>query len=1279
MKKLFVLAFAMALLLVSSSVPARAQGLGNAQLNGTVTDPSGGSISGATITLRNPATDISYSATSNASGYYAIANLQPGTYELKASFAGFANYTQTGIVLTVGQVATINLGMQLESQGEKVVVTTEEQVIEPTKTEISSVVGETQIQELPTSGRLFTDFALLTPGVSTSRTSLGTTFTEYEATQISFGGMRAFSNEITVDGADFVNTASGIQRSTPPQESVQEFRVVNNSFGAEYGRAIGGIVNIVTKGGTNDFHGSAYEYFQNNALDSANLLQKPEPGLQSVALPDTLQQNQFGATLGGPIQKDKTFFFINYEGKRRAESPLFPPDLVTGNLAANSGTPNLVIIDEAKALMGLAPEGCTSKLGLSGCDGGFPGQVLSFPQALGFLHDFLKTTNNDYGFARVDHQFNASNRLAIRYNAEDARDAGELVGQTLDGGGIGVPSGGRDLFIRDQSLVGTLDTTLTPTLVNTFLAQYARRHYNFPGMTGQPDFSILNDLEIGHNFGTNDRLYESRVEAGDSLSWVKGNHVAKFGFDGNYLWSLENFPGFMPVRMLVPGVSCLANFAEFYNGPGATDNLNPTSAALDAISGQCPVPQDDGVVFTYAGVEVPASRSFTSGPPLVVSGSGTALNTSTWANAFPPQLFNTFSKEIDHGYWGFFAQDQWRINPKLTVNLGLRWDYESGLAEFVKPDYGDWQPRVGIAWSPNSKTVVRAGFGMFDDRYNLTFFFVPNTQKVVPGLGCSPQVPPCLAGGAVGITGQNLTVLPQMLPMTNLNQTEQGYQIFGFPAGAGAAGYAASVIQTGGYTAGPEGQTNDISLVGTCDTTFACGVGAGGMDHNVSKTPYAEQASAEVDHQFGHGMAVNAAYLFVGAHRLVRGNNINVPCPLGTTDPSQEGGVTTISGEESAAIDTGFWPLSGPAGPPLFPDAVPGLILPNGKFSKCASGTPTVLTTGALAGLGPWFAGAGPDAGLQSMSYGLLDYNNGVANAAYHGGTLTFIERVKWFNMTANYTYSHTIDNGNFTTFINLPPNQFDYKSERANSNQDARHRLVTNFTALGPDDTFLRHFTLSSIITLQSGRPFTIYYGSNTLNDVAGGATDRVGGAPVDHAGDCTTTATCATMIPRNTYIGDPLYSWDLHLARYFQLTERLRLETSVDAFNLLNRSNVDEVTSVYGSPVFCGSRNAMIPRHYRDAVSRAIQSESASQSCPVGDGLAISGVGSFASTPITLDTFAGGGPTACSGAGANPNPLANVSSTCLFIPSNPNSNFGLPRTMLNPRQFQFAAKFTF
>src|SRR5580658_2247530 len=359
-------------------------GSSSAQLTGTVTDPSGGSVAGAAISIRNTDTNTTSTATSGDRGFYTVANLAPGNYELKVSYTGFANYTQTGIVLTVGQAATINVALQVASQGERVVVTTETPVIEPTKTEISQVVQPQQIEALPISGRLFTDFALLTPGVATSRTSLGTTFTEYEATQISFGGMRSFSNEITVDGADFVNSASGIQRSTPPQESVQEFRVVNNSFGAEYGRAIGGIVNIVTKGGTNDFHGSAYEYFQNNALDSANLLQKPEPGLQQVPLPDTLQQNQFGGTIGGPIQKDKTFFFANYEGKRRAESPLYPPDLVN----------NLQVIDDAKALMGLAPEGCTLP-GLAAC-GGAPG--VPTVNALGFLKNFLKTANNDYGF-----------------------------------------------------------------------------------------------------------------------------------------------------------------------------------------------------------------------------------------------------------------------------------------------------------------------------------------------------------------------------------------------------------------------------------------------------------------------------------------------------------------------------------------------------------------------------------------------------------------------------------------------------------------------------------------------------------------------------------------------------------------------------------------------------------------------------------------------------------------------------------------------------------------
>src|SRR5262250_233125 len=581
--------------------PTTAQvGAASAQLNGAVRDASGGSVAKASVTLRNTETNRAYSTASNENGLYVLANVPPGRYELTADATGFAKSTLTGIELTVGQTATIDVTLKVASGTEKVVVTTETPVIEPTKTEISQVIETQQINSLPISGRLFTDFALLTPGVATSRTSLGTTFTDFETSQISFGGQRSFSNTVTVDGADFVSTISGVQRSTPPQESVQEFRVVNNSFGAEYGRAAGGIVNIVSKSGTNDLHGSVYEYFQNNATDACYMLQ-PAPLLHE------LRQNQFGGTLGGPVKKDKTFFFLNYEGKRSAQSPVYPPDLVN----------NLTLIDESKALMGLAPEGCST--GLSLCTG----------TAFGYINGFLKTGNNDRGFGRYDQQIGANGHLSIFYTVESIRATGDLVGQTLDGGGIGTPSGGRNRSVLDQALVGTLNSVLRPNLVNTFLAQWSRRHYNFPGATGQPDFSVTNDLEIGHNFGTDDKKYESRVQFSDSVSWIKGKHSWKFGFDGNYIWDLDEFPGFTPVRLIVPGLPCMADFAVFYNSTLPVPATVPQDVANAAANCVLP-PSDNGVAVVYAGVPLPTDPNFTVGKPLVTAANN-PLNTSTWA------------------------------------------------------------------------------------------------------------------------------------------------------------------------------------------------------------------------------------------------------------------------------------------------------------------------------------------------------------------------------------------------------------------------------------------------------------------------------------------------------------------------------------------------------------------------------------------------------------------------------------------------------------------------
>ncbi len=643
-------------------------GASSAQLNGGVHDESGGAVAKTTVIARETETNRTYTAVTNDNGLFVLPNLPPGHYELVTEAPGFARSTQTGIVLTVGQVATVDIIVKVAASTERVTVTTEVPPVEPTRTEVSNVISSNQIQSLPISGRLFTDFALLTPGVTTGRTSLQSTITEAEVTRISFGGMRDLSNMVTVDGADTVNTATGSQRGTPSQEAVSEFRVVNNSFGAEQGRAMGGIVNIITKSGTNDMHGSVYDYIENSAVNARALLQ-PDP------IPDTLRQNQFGATFGGPIKKDKTFFFLNYEGQRRAEAPIQSPELLN----------NLALINAAKAILGIAPESTNG----------------------------LKTNDTDKGLVKLDHQISKNNRLSVRYNIEDARNLNVLVGDTLDGGGIGAPSSGHNNFLRDQALVGTLSTQISPTLINTFLAQYARRHSNFPGVTGQPNLDLPNSLLMGHNFGVFDATYESRGQFADSLYWVKGSHLAKFGVDYNHVNDHIIWPGFSPMRIVLPGINCLVDFANYVGSlkgipasqyltsnfaegpcPLALGPQNATLPPFPVTPGPNPADPDNGVpVVFWPSPLGTADNSVINGtiPPPV--------NTN-WQAAYPASATPNYFSDITHAYYGFFAQDQWRLTPKLTLNYGLRWDFEKGLEDEINTDYKGFQPRVGIAYQP---------------------------------------------------------------------------------------------------------------------------------------------------------------------------------------------------------------------------------------------------------------------------------------------------------------------------------------------------------------------------------------------------------------------------------------------------------------------------------------------------------------------------------------------------------------------------------------------------
>jgi outer membrane receptor protein involved in Fe transport len=1035
-----------------------------AQLNGTVTVAGGGTVAKATVTLRAVETNQIYSAVSNDSGFYVVPNLPPGRYEVSVEASGFAKSVQTGIVLRVGQTATINVALKIATVKEIVEVNTEVPPIEPTRTEVSQVVETQQIESLPISGRLFTDFALLSPGVTTGRISLQSTFTDPSTTRISFGGQRDLSNSVTVDGADNINTATGSQRATPSQEAVKEFRVVNNNFGAEYGRALGGIVNIVTKSGTNSYHGSVYEYFQNNKLDAKSILTLPNF--------DTLRQNQFGATFGGPIQKDRTFFFMNYEGQRRAQSPTYPGALVANlDSSAIPGFPNPCVvngvsiascgINQMKESLGIAPENL----------------------------NVLKTGDYDEGLIKIDRELNARNRLSVRYSIEDSTALNMLVGDTLDGGGIGAPSSGRNGLLRDQSLVGTWTSTMTPAVVNSMLLQYARRNYGFPGVTGQPNLDVPNTLLFGHNFGAFDRYNESRVQFSDTLAWVKGKHFPRFGFDTNYIRNFVIWPGFTPARIIFPSLPEMM--------ASSLSNIEAGTGCPPPLPSFLPAPC---IAAFFWGAPIPPGPIDPNQPSPPIS--------TSWQNAFNPDLAQNFFVNLNHSYYGMFAQDQWHVTPNLTLNYGLRYDFETGLGFFVDPDRRSFQPRVGIAYSPGSKTVIRAGYGIFYDKYSLTFFFVPAPQRQ-----------------------------PVIMDLPKANNQQTGSYILS-SAFLGACPPS--------FVGGPPCPSGTVP-VDIIDSDFVNFVTQGIFPNNAPyyqggtsvdrhlREPYSEQSSLEIDREIAKGLTVNLGYLFVAGHKLVRPIDLNVAPHVGTF-PGTNKDIYNF-----AILDRNI---------PAPPGGSPG-------------------------------------------TNGIFYFTDSTGNSVYHGVTLQVTEKAgQYLRLNANYTFSKTLDDGTFVTFVSTPQSNDQRSLERAYSNQDARHRFVANFVATGPQNTFLRNFELSSIITLQSPRPFTIFVGFDANSD-GNPVTDRVG------------------LSRRNTYRGDSLRTVDMRLSRTFHFAEHGQLQLLAESFNLFNRANVDEVFSVYGAPDFVGP----VPQHYKDGIT-------------------------------------------------------NV---------NPGFPFGTPRTTFNPRQIQFAAKFTF
>ena len=705
-------------------VPSLAHAQGTASVNGTVTDPSGAVIPGASVSATNEATNLTRETVTAGDGTYSLASLAPGTYDITIAKAGLKTLKFAAVSLTVDQALTLDAKLEVSSASQTVLVEGTNIVpINTTDSQVSNVIDEKQIATLPLILRDPYQLVLLTPG---------TTYTNTGTLGFSVNGGRDRNNNFLLDGTN--NNDPGVPGSglvTLNPDATEEFRVITDGYLPEFGRNSSAVIDIITRSGTNSFHGDLYYFGRWNALGARDFFNTEATGPQSPYV-----RNTFGTSVGGPVIKNKVFFFFNYEGNRFATattSVATVPDAAfkTGVFTYTDPTAGPVNINVSTPgspnnAFGLALDPQTQKiLNFYPAPNG-PDVVQGVSSQYFFGDTDLNNASNYLG--KVDYLITPRNALSIRYLANKSTD---------NGGSTNVlPGIGGDSFTGlTQSLSGHLATTISPTIQNDFYASGNRSFQNFTcngistidslSLAGVdafgrgrdwdlPGFTQVGCVTLGDSNGQ-DRPFGT-YNIGDNVTWTKGRHTLKFGYEfgDNYSNDFDNF-----------STRSTPNFTIFSNtGTSALQNTTPFSnpTVEDAVWGLL------GGVF----------------------------------NESQTQLFNTAGTRISSDERGFrerdmatFFQDQIKVKSNFTLNVGLRYEWNGvpwvvrdqltsatpeALAgpppiQFVQVTRGGpnplyvndklgFEPRIGFAWDPfkDGKTSIRAGFGYFRDRqfFNLT-------------------------------------------------------------------------------------------------------------------------------------------------------------------------------------------------------------------------------------------------------------------------------------------------------------------------------------------------------------------------------------------------------------------------------------------------------------------------------------------------------------------------------------------------------------------------------
>jgi hypothetical protein len=856
--QLFVCSLVLGLLLCAMAGVAQAQSQATAaDLTGVVKDETDAVIPGASVTVRNPRTNSERVATTDESGVYKILAIPPGTYQVITEAPGFSRLVNENVTLTLGQAARLDLSLKIATGTEEIIVTATPDVVETTKTAVTQTIDQQRIDNLPINGRSFLNFSLTNSQIGRDNSPpIGPAPT----TGLNFGGQRARSNLVQVDGADNIDNSVNAAKATVSQEAVQEFQVVMNSFAAEFGRTAGGVVNIVTKSGTNDYHGNVFGFIRHRSIQARNALAFPPAGANRKP---AYTRGQYGFTFGGPLVKDKTFFFVSFDQTQRHESgfsqigldptifALTPaqqafiaanPGLIGQNYAA------LALSGSTVARTGIDPITGTRIFLTSRAP--IPG---SFRPLSGVQNVYPISDEFSFYSAKLDHQLNANNRLSVRFNFTPATTTGiQSSGQNQPFGLNDVSRTGVSAF-RDSAFVAQNITTFGTTKINEFLFNFGRRgtlytsgadvSLNIPGagFFGRDPFSPV------------DRV-EKRYEFKDNLTYAKGDHVVKFGADINYV-------RITPAKFEL-NFSGLYGFGEIPAG------------ALSGFFAQAPA-------FTTV-------QAYGLGLPQIFV-----------------QGFGRSTSKVINKTFGFYGQDSWKIRPNITFNYGVRYDIELtptyptvplvtdrlqlsaqqlddaerflNIIQGIPRDRNNVAPRVAIAWDPqsNGKTVIRAAYGLFFDHPLLALAF----NSDIADSSQSPQF--------IAIAGS-----PDPTATLNAVQIFQGTVIPGVTPGVDrGAVYLPGQSRFNPFAASP-GFGSIPPILFPVDRSFVYA--------------YTNQVNLSVEREIVRDVSFNVTYIFTGGRHLPHPVDRNVPNAKRVLEVSPTGAPNAI------LIANNFFRPSGP-------------------------------------------------------------------------------------------------------------------------------------------------------------------------------------------------------------------------------------------------------------------------------------------------------------------------------------------------------------------------------